>query len=149
MQFVAHSVPGAVLVDALSNSFDPAACAVGGVISALVLPQPNYERKYPRAVAGGGLVYFLTRYRGQSVMVACLAGAVTAIVIHQYNTPMRKEDNPGRAGLGKIGPVMGADVRLTKNAVPEAGQAFPGPTNQRRDASWWHYTPLFKLPWEC
>ncbi len=148
MQFVAHAVPGAVLVDVLSNQFDPTFCAVGGVISALVLPAPHYERQYPRAVSGGGLAYFLSRSRGQTIAVSLLFGAAAAVVIHQYNTPKRGEDNPGRAGLGKIGPVAGADTRITKNAVPEAGQAFPGPTNQRTHESWWHYTPFFYLPWE-
>lgn len=148
MQFVAHSVPGAVLVDALSNQFDPSMCAIGGVISALVLPQPGYERKYPRAVAGGGVCYFLSRYRGQSVAVSILVGGAVAAIIHQWNTPLRKEENPGRNGTGKIGHVAGADVRLTRNAVPEAGQGFPGPTNQRTHESWWHYTPFFVLPWE-
>lgn len=148
MQFAAHAVPGAVLVDVLSSNFDPSFCALGGVISALVLPEPHYERKYPRAVAGGGLVYFLSRYRGQTVAVSLLFGAATAVVIHQYNTPKRLEDNPGRNGTGKIGPVAGADVRVTKNAVPEAGHSFPGPTNQRRHESWWSYTPFFHLPWE-
>lgn len=148
MQFVAHAVPGAVLVDVLSNQFDPTFCAVGGVISALVLPAPHYERKYPRAVSAGGIAYFVSRSRGQTVAVSLLFGAAAAIVIHQYNTPLRGEENLGRDGNGKIGPVRGADTRITRNAVPEAGQAFPGPTNGPRDPSWWHYTPFFYLPWE-
>lgn len=147
MQFLAHAFPGAVLVDVLSNQFDPSMCAVGGVISALVLPHPAYERKYPRAVAGGGLCYFVSRSRGQTIAVSLLVGGAVAAIIHQYNTPQtRRDDNPGRDGLGHVSQVQGADVRLTKNAVPEAGQSFPGPTHQRTHPSWWHYVPLFELP---